>query len=290
MKYTVSIFCAFIVILAFAQPASAQLYMNSIGNVGINTTSPWYPLHVQGKGYFREGNCVLRLFPSNPGVEIGSSTDRIDFWYSNTGHNKLKAEQFNKTSDASLKENIEPLDSGLSVIMQLQPKRYNLIESEDSLRRLEFGFLAQDILQVLPNLVSYGKDSVKLLDYDQLIAYLVVAIQEQQTIIDSLCSPAFGKRDADSRSLESAASYLEQNSPNPFRENTVIRFSVAQEATRASIMVFDLNGTLLQSYPIKSTGLGEIVIEGRALKAGMYIYTLVVDGQEVDSKKMILSK
>jgi hypothetical protein len=31
-------------------------------------------------------------------------------------------------------------------------------------------------------------------------------------------------------------------------------------------------------------------IEGHTLKAGMYLYTLIADGKEVDTKKMILTK
>jgi hypothetical protein len=33
-----------------------------------------------------------------------------------------------------------------------------------------------------------------------------------------------------------------------------------------------------------------VTIEGHTLKAGMYLYTLIADGKEVDTKKMILTK
>jgi hypothetical protein len=33
-----------------------------------------------------------------------------------------------------------------------------------------------------------------------------------------------------------------------------------------------------------------VTIEGHTLKAGMYLYTLIADGKEVDTKRMILTK
>ena len=51
---------------------------------------------------------------------------------------------------------------------------------------------------------------------------------------------------------------------------------------------FNLQGDLLKKFPAPSSGL--IEIKGLHLHAGMYVYTLVVDGQPVDSKRMILTK
>ena len=49
-------------------------------------------------------------------------------------------------------------------------------------------------------------------------------------------------------------------------------------------------GRLLQSLPISSFGHGSVTISGSTLQAGMYVYSLVVDGQMVDTKRMILTK
>lgn len=278
--------CLFVIVIAPIAPA--QLYVKSNGYVGVGTTSPWYTFHVAGKGYFREGNYVIRIFPDNGGTEIGTSTDKLTFWYSNTGYNKLYAEKFVKVSDSTLKENIQPLNNGLTKVLEMLPKSYNLSQDEDSLKRKEYGFLAQEMENLLPELVSEGKD-VKLLDYDQIIPFLVSAIQELHAAIEDL--QANQKGEVDPLSLNgSGTSYLEQNSPNPFTETTFIRYSVAQGASKASVMIFNLQGTLLRTYPILQTGIGEVVIEGKDLKAGMYIYSLVVDEVEVDSRKMILSR
>ena len=45
----------------------------------------------------------------------------------------------------------------------------------------------------------------------------------------------------------------------------------------SSILVFDMNGILLKTYPINQSGNGELIINGNELKAGMYIYSLIVN-------------
>jgi hypothetical protein len=37
-------------------------------------------------------------------------------------------------------------------------------------------------------------------------------------------------------------------------------------------------------------GKGEVIIQGSELKSGLYIYSLIVDGKEIDSKRMILTR
>ena len=52
--------------------------------------------------------------------------------------------------------------------------------------------------------------------------------------------------------------------------------------------MYSLNGNLLLTKPITQLGNGSVIINGNELEAGMYIYTLTVDGQEIDSKRMII--
>jgi hypothetical protein len=51
-----------------------------------------------------------------------------------------------------------------------------------------------------------------------------------------------------------------------------------------------MNGILLKSFPINVTGQNQLTINGSELKVGMYIYTLIVNNKEVDTKRMILLK
>ena len=49
-----------------------------------------------------------------------------------------------------------------------------------------------------------------------------------------------------------------------------------------------MQGSLIQRIPADRSGSVEIKAAG--LNAGMYLYSLIADGQEVDTKRMILTK
>ena len=84
---------------------------------------------------------------------------------------------------------------------------------------------------------------------------------------------------------------LFQNVPNPFNQKTEIKFQIDSENFRsASIIVFDMNGLLIKEFEIMDSGEGSVHIDSGDLKAGMYIYSLIVNQREFDTKRMILMK
>jgi hypothetical protein len=46
----------------------------------------------------------------------------------------------------------------------------------------------------------------------------------------------------------------------------------------------------LQQYSITGKGKQTVTINGNSYEPGMYLYALVIDGKEVDTKRMILTK
>jgi hypothetical protein len=82
---------------------------------------------------------------------------------------------------------------------------------------------------------------------------------------------------------------LEQNQPNPFHENTTIRYYLPNGTRTACIAISDLNGVQLKTFDLSGgRGVGQVLIGGGAFAAGTYVYTLTVDGKQVDSKRMVL--
>lgn len=65
--------------------------------------------------------------------------------------------------------------------------------------------------------------------------------------------------------------------------------SLSDNVHNATINVFNIQGVLLKTYDNLSAEIGEIIINGDEFNAGMYLYTLIVDGKEIDSKHMILT-
>jgi hypothetical protein len=84
-------------------------------------------------------------------------------------------------SDVTLKKDVKEIEYGLKEVMELKPKWYRMIE--DDLEQI--GFIAQDVEEVLPELVSTSEKGMKGLSYGQLTAVLVKAIQEQQEQISA---------------------------------------------------------------------------------------------------------
>ncbi|MCQ2376129.1 MAG: tail fiber domain-containing protein [Salinivirgaceae bacterium] len=86
------------------------------------------------------------------------------------------------------------------------------------------------------------------------------------------------------------SAYLFQNTPNPFSRETEIKYYVPQNTENAFLYVFSLQGNMLLTKQISQLGNGSITISASELQPGMYIYTLAVDGQEADSKRMIITE
>lgn len=85
-------------------------------------------------------------------------------------------------------------------------------------------------------------------------------------------------------------SILFQNTPNPFNQSTTISYYLALNVRKATIYIYNLQGTQLKSIPVIEHGNGNILINGSELNPGMYIYALIVDGKEIDTKRMILTQ
>jgi hypothetical protein len=91
-------------------------------------------------------------------------------------------------SDARYKENITDSQYGLSTVMALKPRAYNLIDQTD---KPQIGFIAQEVLEFVPEVVESVYNSITeqeryTLAYTQLIPVLTKAIQEQQAVIETL--------------------------------------------------------------------------------------------------------
>ena len=95
-------------------------------------------------------------------------------------------------SDATLKTNIKDLETGLTEVLALKPRRFDWINGDAT---NVAGFIAQEVEQVLPELVIeslYSKDendnkvTKKNLKMGDILPTLVKAIQEQQALITQL--------------------------------------------------------------------------------------------------------
>jgi hypothetical protein len=292
----------------------SQIKIDNLGHVGIGTAYP-------NSGY--QTHIIKNILVSNtpgttfnqmwllvgngaPGAEIGTSNGTLAIWASGIGYNNVFAKDFYRQSDSTLKSNIINIENGLSNLMKLKPVHYNIKNSKFineseivNYSEKQYGFLSQDIEKSLSD-VNITKDyrGVKLMDYDQIIPLSVKAIQEQQAMITELEEEIQSLKIQieninHTSSLEEINSsvkstYILQNRPNPFNKNTIIEYVILQNYKNGAIVIFDMNGELIKNYKIENNKKGEINISADELKPGKYIYSLILDGIEIDSKKMIL--
>jgi hypothetical protein len=93
-------------------------------------------------------------------------------------------------SDITLKQNIRDLETGLTQVMALKPRRFDWKEETQIGETNVAGFIAQEVEQVLPELVYEYKyndnETKKSIKMGDILPTLVKAIQEQQALITSL--------------------------------------------------------------------------------------------------------
>lgn len=87
-------------------------------------------------------------------------------------------------SDRRVKENIKTIDNALEKVNALRGVYYNRTDSED--KRTKVGVIAQEVLEVVPEVVNQDNDGMYNVSYGNMVGLLIEAIKEQQKQIDEL--------------------------------------------------------------------------------------------------------
>jgi hypothetical protein len=161
-------------------------------------------------GYLSGSNNGAGVFGTTNG-DCSISGKYAGYFYGNV---KVTSEMWATTvtqSDARLKDNIESMkpDQSIENVMSMNPVSYNLKQREfkgsnnanaaDStsakamydtnsqfFKKTKYGFLAQEIQKIYPDLVYQDEEGNLGIDYTGLIPVLISAMQEQQQKIEKL--------------------------------------------------------------------------------------------------------
>lgn len=84
---------------------------------------------------------------------------------------------------------------------------------------------------------------------------------------------------------------LYQNYPNPFNPKTIINYEL-RITNHVNLKVYDIKGREIKTLVNKKQSMGNYKIEfdGTGLTSGVYFYSLFIDGDRIDTKKMIVLK
>ena len=110
------------------------------------------------------------------------STDRATVTGDMSVTGNVTAQDVNSLSDAALKVNIQPLSSVDNVIRNLKGVEYDWKNGSGH----SYGFLAQEVEQILPNAVKTGSDGLKAINYQMIIPFLVETIKDMGDEIKTL--------------------------------------------------------------------------------------------------------
>lgn len=269
-----------------AGSANNLLFLSDVdGFVGINNNLPSYELDVNG--------------------DIGYTGT---LW--NYSDKRLKSDI--KNVEGSL-EKVKLLNGKSYKMKRSKPKKYDLNSVTDEVKRKtieaemaryndsipeedRIGFIAQELKSVFPELVSEDGDGLMAVNYIGLIPILVEAIKELEARVETLENDCCGSKSNESnlKSTHLGPSFgdakLYQNNPNPFSAETTIGFKIPTEIHSAQLHICNMVGTLIKTIPINQRGQGQVSLFGNELTAGMYLYSLVCNGQIIDTKNMLLTE
>ena len=198
-----------------ARENASDFVLTTSGKLGLGVANPLRELHIAAAG------AVLRVGPDYP--TMNSSTDRdfielradgttsqilapnevfqiinsggggaspyIDIIAGTSGGVRLTntATSWTGISDIRAKDIIEPVTDAVSKLSNLSTIIYKLKDDETNQRKI--GLIAQEVNEVLPEVVDIPLDSCIMwgIRYSEIVPVLVKAVQEQQTTI---CSQA----------------------------------------------------------------------------------------------------
>ena len=173
--------------MRFEVDQTERLRIDSSGNVGINKTSPDTSLHILQKAADANNGLKIQEDASASKYYRTLYVDSNGILRFNNGSNEATitlAGSFVNASDSRLKKDITEIKYGLNEVMESMPRSFKRVDVAGEY----FGFIAQELKNVLPEAVSGDSESQLGVDYGSLVAVAFKAIQELKSENDSLKS------------------------------------------------------------------------------------------------------
>ena len=148
-----------------------------------------------GVQIINNGSIAVTSAGTNNYTYYSTSASAYRFFVDGSGTIHATSTSITAISDATLKTNIKPLETGLAEINRLQPRRFDWADQTKNVGTNIAGFISQEVQEVLPDLTPSfrysqnedGTDVLKLgLKMGDMIPTMVKAIQELSAQVTAL--------------------------------------------------------------------------------------------------------
>ena len=256
----------------------------------ISKTMPLYP-SINGRyaGYF-VGPVLATGIITAPNITVPSSaanvTDvsNLDSERSYQGIMSLTPVEYKQVYSEELEsEVIDTISS--ETLAELE----KMVSEKKASERPHFGFIAEDVQKVYPELVHEDSEGGLSVDYIGLIPLLIQTVQQLDAEVKALrgegglvkgMGPETGMGDFGANSSKEV-----QLSTNGSCE---IEYMLPDAVKSARLYIYSISGKLVDSCNIDVRGNGKLTVDTSKLGKGIYIYTLIADGQPISSRQMIV--
>lgn len=249
-------------------PSSPYGYNMMIGNSLSNEVRFTIAKNTGSFRFVSDGTYKLRFLQESPATELfgiletnsnfGITSPSITHRLTVTDSTSLNVARFNGsgttqctvvagtgwscTSDQRLKENISNIVDASSIIKGLRPVSYNW---KGNTSHLQYGFIAQEVENILPDIVTDTEDGYKSMQTMGLIPYLVKSQQEQISRIDNIES-LLNNFSFDNSVISLSTSITELQNRTTQLENSIASISaeISELSQRINIALALINSTV----------------------------------------------
>ena len=166
--------------------------------IGVNNASPSSTVHI-GRSGLSDTGLTIQSATTSALITLngrmnnsGSTTTAIEFKDGSTATSEgsitvtSSGTTYNTTSDRRLKDNIEPIADGTEKLMAMKPVTHTW--KADPEADAVHGFIAQEMMDVVPEAVSGDPDGEEMMsmDYGRITPVLVAALQDAHKKIAAL--------------------------------------------------------------------------------------------------------
>jgi hypothetical protein len=165
------------------------VYADTSNNIGFLGAGGSWRLRVVGDDYSLADGSSMRaqLYYDSNNTGYYADLNGTTYCYYLQSATSVRAD-----SDGRIKDNIETITDALNKVKKLRGTTFTRKDLQDKNKK-HIGLIAQEVLEVIPEVVGGSEDTTYSVGYGEIVAVLIEAIKEQQEQIEEMGNLINGK-------------------------------------------------------------------------------------------------